>query len=251
MVFFIVLLVYLVLFSLAFMLGEKEKNHGLIDVFWGLGFIVGALVSYLYGPKENMVALTINVLVSLWGLRLAYYLFKRNFGKAEDERYLIRREQWKDNFAFKMFTRMYLLQLFLNLIINVPVILANQKLASSFTWLSYLGLGVWALGYFFQVLGDSQLRKFKANPKNKGKIMDQGLWSLTRHPNYFGEVSMWWGIFLMALSIKVSIVAIISPMVVTFLLLKVSGVSMMEGIMENRPGWDEYVEKTNKFFPWI
>lgn len=251
MVFLIVVIAYLAMFVLAFIVGEKEKNHGLIDVFWGLGFIVGALASYLYGPKENMVALMINILVTLWGLRLAYYLFKRNYGKPEDERYLIRRERWRDNFAFKMFTRMYLFQLVMNLIINIPVILANQKLASSFTLLTYLGIGLWLVGYFFQVLGDSQLKKFKANPKNKGKIMDQGLWSLTRHPNYFGEVTMWWGIFLMALSIKVSIFAIISPILVTFLLLRVSGVKMMEGIMEGRPGWDEYAAKTNKFFPWF
>lgn len=251
MVFLVVVLAYLVLFSLAFFYGQKEKNHGLIDVFWGIGFIVGALASYLYGPKENKVALLINVLVSLWGLRLAYYLFKRNYKKPEDQRYVVKRELWKDNFAFNMFTKMYLLQLVLNLIINIPVILANQKPAMNFNGLTYLGLTVWLFGFFFEVVGDAQLAKFKKNKKNKGKIMDKGLWSLTRHPNYFGEVVIWWGVFLMALSIKVNFIAIVSPIIITLLLLKVSGVAMMEDIMKDRPGWDEYAAKTNKFFPWF
>lgn len=249
MVFLYVILAYLVMFSLAFFYGQKEKNHGLIDVFWGLGFILGAIVSYLYGPRENNVAMLMNGLVTLWGLRLAYYLFKRNYKKPEDARYVEKRKLWKDNFAFQMFTKMYLTQLVLNLIINIPVILANQKPAMNFNWLTFVGLAVWIVGFFFEVLGDSQLKKFKKNPRNKGKIMNKGLWSLTRHPNYFGEVVLWWGIFLMALSIKVNIIAIVSPLVITFLLLKVSGVAMLERNMAGRKGWDEYVAKTNKFFP--
>ena len=251
MVLIYVVIAYALMFTLAFLYGQSQKNHGLIDVFWGLGFVLGAVVSWLYGPRENMVALVISSLVGVWGLRLAYYLFKRNHGKPEDKRYEVKRALWKDNFALNMFLKMYVLQLVLNLIINLPVIFANQKLASEFTVLTYVGLFFWMIGFFFEVVGDYQLAQFKKDKKNKGKIMDQGVWSLTRHPNYFGEVSMWWGIFLMAFSIGTHIGFIVSPLLVTYLLTQVSGVAMLERNMAGRKGWDAYTQKTSKFIPWF
>lgn len=140
-------------------------------------------------------------------------------------------------------------QMLLLLIIVQPVMLVNTRPGNGLNIINYIGIGVWIIGYYFQVVGDSQLKKFKTDPSNKGKLMTEGLWSLTRHPNYFGEATMWWGIFLISLVEPISFIGIIGPAAITFLLLKVSGVPMLEKKYEGREDFEEYKKRTSKFIP--
>ena len=137
------------------------------------------------------------------------------------------------------------------MLIAFPVILIHEQVNKSLTVWTLVGLAIWIFGYFFEVVGDAQLRAFKQKPESKGKLMMTGLWSYTRHPNYFGEAVMWWGIFVISQSAGVSLISLISPIVITYLLVFVSGVPLLEKAMVGRPGYEEYARKTNKFIPWL
>lgn len=245
-------LVYLILlggFALVFLIGKSKKKHDFIDIFWGLGFVIAAVVSFLLGSKP-ISGLLMTLLVILWGGRLSYYLGKRNIVKPEDFRYMAMREKWKKRFELVMFLRMYLLQFALNAIIGFPIVYVNLQDANSPNLFTWLGLLVWIAGFAFEVIGDEQLRRFKTKPDSKGKLMTTGLWAWTRHPNYFGEAVMWWGIFLISLTGDFGRVWLIfSPLLITYLLVNVSGVPMLEKKYEGRKDWEAYTKKTSKFFP--
>ncbi len=137
------------------------------------------------------------------------------------------------------------------MLIAFPVILIHEQANQDITVWTLLGVSIWIVGYFFEVVGDAQLRAFKQNPENKGKLMTTGLWAYTRHPNYFGEAVMWWGIFIIALSAGASLISVISPIAITYLLVFVSGVPLLEKAMVGRPGFEAYAKRTNKFIPWL
>ena len=243
-------LVVLAYFVLFFIIGTLIKNNSIVDQAWGLGFVLIAFYSMLRIQNFSLPSVLTTTLVTLWGGRLFYHIMKRNFGKPEDFRYVNMRKQWGKYVIPRAFLQVYMLQGFLMMVIAFPVIWIHETQDAKLNLLTLVGLGVWLLGYFFEVVGDAQLRKFISNPQNKGKLMTTGLWSLTRHPNYFGESVMWWGIFIIGVSIQVSLLSIISPIAITLLLLFVSGVPLLEKAMKGRPGYDEYVKKTNKFIPW-
>ncbi len=249
MKYIVVYLVLLAAFTLVFFIGKKKQKHDYLDIFWGMGFITAALISYLLGSKPANGGL-MTLLVILWGGRLTYYLAKRNIGKPEDFRYKAMREKWKKNFELVMYFKMYLLQFALNAFIGFPIVFVNLQGARGpgfFTWLGFL---VWLTGFAFEVIGDEQLRRFKGKPENKGKLMTTGLWALTRHPNYFGEAVIWWGLFIISLTGDFSRVFLIySPLLITFLLVYVSGVPMLEKKYEGRADWEAYKKTTNKFLP--
>ncbi len=241
-----------VFFTIAFSIAQVKKNNGLQDVAWGLGFVVVALYSYFFSNTESLNGLVITIFVVLWGGRLAYHLFKRNWNNPEDKRYVEMREGWKakgENVKVSAYIKVFMFQMLLLLIIVQPVMLANTRPGNGLDLINYLGIAVWILGYFFEVVGDAQLKKFKSNPNNKGKLMTEGLWAYTRHPNYFGEATMWWGIFLVSIVEPISFLGIIGPIVITFLLLKVSGVPMLEKKYEGREDFEAYKKRTNKFIP--
>ena len=249
MKYFLVYLILLGAFALVFLIGKRKKKHDYIDIFWGLGFISAAVISYLLGSKPAG-GLLMTLLVLLWGGRLSFYLAKRNIGKPEDFRYKAMREKWKKRFELVMFFRMYLLQFALNAIIGFPIVYVNLQGAKSPDFFTWLGFAVWLSGFAFEVVGDGQLRRFKLKPESKGKLMTTGLWAWTRHPNYFGEVVMWWGIFFISLTGDFSrFWLIFSPLLITYLLINVSGVPMLERKYEGRTDWEAYKKRTSKFFP--
>jgi steroid 5-alpha reductase family enzyme len=189
------------------------------------------------------------VLVSIWGLRLTWHIFVRNRGKSEDYRYLAWRKEWGKWFYIRSYFQVYLLQgLFLFLIVS-PVLLINKNAGGSLELLDFLGVIVWLIGFYFEVVGDAQLARFIKNPENKGKLMQDGLWAYTRHPNYFGEVTQWWGIWLIAISTPGGWLGIIGPITITFLILKVSGIPMLEQKMEKNPAFESYKKRVSMFFP--
>jgi len=183
--------------------------------------------------------------------RLAWHIFKRNRGKAEDFRYAAWRRQWGKYFVVRSFGQIFMLQGLLLLLIISPVLLVVGQEQPPLGLLDGLGVMVWLAGLAFEAIGDRQLAAFLKNPANRGKLMTGGLWRFTRHPNYFGEAALWWGMAILALSAPHGWLGLIGPMVITFLLLFVSGVPLLEKKYRGRPDWEEYKKKTPVFFPWF
>ena len=242
----------LAFFLLTFVIAQAQKNNGLIDITWGLSFIRSTIVSFLLGKPEGAVPVVISAVVLIWGTRLSWHLIRRNVGKPEDFRYASMRNTWNPKtFYLRMFVQIYLLQLVLNFLISLTTIPANLHDVSGWTLLASFGLLVWLIGFYFEAVGDRQLRQFRMNPANKGKLIDTGLWRCTRHPNYFGEATQWWGIFFMAISSNQRYWLIVSPLLITLFLLFVSGVPMLEKKYAGRPDWEAYKRRTPMFFPWF
>jgi len=241
-------------FSVLWLVSLYTKDASLIDTFWGLGFLGQALLYHynkatnngFVGRKQAVVLLT-----ALWTLRLSTYLHLRNYGQTEDWRYRALRRTIGTGFWWKSLFYVFLLQAALNFIIGQPLYLAQEAETPQYwTWTDMLGFVLFFIGLFFETVGDYQLSNFKSNPSNKGKLLTEGLWSLTRHPNYFGNATMWWGFYLFALA-GGKWQTIFSPILMTFLLLRVSGVSLLErGMIKRKPGYENYIQKTSAFFPW-
>ncbi len=248
------LLLALILFgymSLWFLISVAKKRNDVADVAWGLGFILLTWSSFLLFASFSLRGLIASILVSIWGSRLAWHIHRRNRNKKEDYRYLAWRKEWGRFFYIRSYFQVYLLQGALLYLIIVPVLLINSNAGSSFNIIDVLGILVWLLGFFFEAVGDAQLARFLQKPTNRGKIMQSGLWRYSRHPNYFGEVTQWWGLFLLALSLPSGWVGIIGPLTITILILKVSGIPMLEKKMAENPEFAEYKRRTSIFIPWF
>jgi len=248
--FFIAILVVIYM-SAVFVASLIFTRNDIADVAWGLGFILVTLASLLYngtfGPRQAIIV----VLVTLWGLRLATHIFLRNRGKSEDFRYKKWRQDWGKQWVVKSYLQVFLLQGFLLTLIAMPIITLTAIQGPSLRITDLLGVAVWLVGFFFETVGDWQLFLFKKNPNNKGKIMTAGLWQYTRHPNYFGEVTMWWGIFILALSSPWGMLSIIGPLTISYLILKVSGIPILEKKYEGVTAFQEYKRTTSAFIPWF
>lgn len=225
-----------------------RRNVSIVDSLWSL-MILLCLVVYLAASNSSSPRdLPVLIMLAAWALRLSLYITIRNHGKPEDPRYQAIRRNNEPNFQFKSIYIVFLLQAFLAWVICLPAIAAVSG-ESAPGPLDYVGFTLWLTGMIFEVVGDHQLTRFRRQPGSKEKVLNTGLWRFTRHPNYFGEATMWWGIYLFALS-SGAWWAIISPLLMTFLLLRVSGVAMLEkDIHERRPGYFEYISNTNAFFP--
>jgi len=237
--------------AVIFVLALFKKDNSIVDIAWGLGFILVALLTFFLEKEFAVRHILVTVLVLIWGTRLAVHVFIRNKGRGEDFRYAQWRREWGKWFLLRSFFQIFMLQGFLLLIIAYPLILTNHSSKEGISYLDLVGVVLWITGFFFEAVGDFQLSRFKRDPGNRGKIMKSGMWKYTRHPNYFGEAVMWWGVFLIALSVRLGWTAIISPFLITFLLLRVSGVTMLEKKYAGNAEFEEYAKKTSAFFPWL
>ena len=224
-------------------------RNDIADTAWGLGFILAAAVSLFAGKTFAGRALLVSSLVLIWGIRLALHIHSRNRGKGEDPRYRKWREEWGRWFVPRSFLQVFMLQGVLLLMVATPVVFINAAPARPLTGIDGIAMAVWCTGFLFETIGDLQLRRFLANPANRGRLMTSGLWHYSRHPNYFGEVTLWWGIWLLALPLPGGWLTVIGPLTITFLILKVSGIPMLEEPYEGRPDFEEYKSRTSAFFP--
>ncbi|MBN1624751.1 MAG: DUF1295 domain-containing protein [Clostridia bacterium] len=251
-IFLKVLVVLFVYFLIFYLIAQIKKNNSIVDIGWGLGFVVAAVYSFITSALFDLTSVIVSVFVSVWGLRLFYHIIKRNWKKPEDYRYVNMRKNWEGrNPALKAFFRVFMLQMVLMYVISLPVIVSNVfEKKNSILWI-IPGIIIWLIGFAFEVAGDLQLKVFKKNQNNKGKIMKEGLWKYTRHPNYFGESAMWTGIYIMSISKGLAYITFISPVLITLLLLFVSGVPLLEKRYDGNPEYDIYKKQTSKFFPWF
>jgi len=243
-----ILLVF-VYMNLLFLLALLIKKNDIVDVSWGMGFGLLVLFSLWESPMLHWRQLMVLLLVMLWGIRLTVYIFIRNKGKAEDFRYAKWRKEWGKNWVLRSWLQVFMLQGFFMLLIAYPVFLNGFQRAADVNLLDLVGLLVWLLGFGFEAIGDAQMLRFKKDPLNRRKIMNKGLWRYTRHPNYFGEATMWWGIFLITLNSVYNWWGVFSPIVITWLLLKVSGVPLLEKKYAENPAYLDYIKRTSSFLP--
>lgn len=226
-----------------------KKRNDVADVAWGLGFVVLSWFTFFVSEQSGLKSILVNLLVTIWGVRLSWHIHRRNKGKTEDYRYLAWRKEWGRWFYVRSYFQVFMLQGFFLYLIVLPVLIINKNYSNSINVLDVLGILVWLLGFVFEVVGDWQLAKFIKNLANKGKILQAGLWRYTRHPNYFGEVILWWGIWFLSLGAHFDYFTILGPITITFLIIKVSGIPMLEKDMQKNPDFIAYKNKTSIFIP--
>ena len=247
-----VLVVYM---TLGWLLSLARKDASVVDPLWGLGFIVAAVSYFLLLDGLTGRKILTLVMVAAWGLRLSAYLLWRNRGRGEDPRYRAMRAKRPSSFWWYSYFQVFLLQALLLWLVAAPIAGAMSRplgggSAPGFNGLDFVGGAVWLFGLCWEVAGDTQLALFKRDPVNKGKVMQTGAWRYTRHPNYFGETVLWWGVWLVAAAAG-GYWSVYGPVVITMLLLRVSGVTLLEkGLADSKPGYREYVERTSAFIPW-
>lgn len=235
--------------NLWFFFALTKRRNDVADVAWGLGFVLLAWSSFFLSGDYGARSIIVNILVSVWGIRLAWHIHSRNKSKKEDYRYSAWRKKWGKWFYVRSYTQIYLLQGFLLFVVSSPILIINISLPYPLGWIDYLGIAVWLFGFFFETLGDYQLKGFTSDPSNKGKLMQRGLWSTTRHPNYFGEVVLWWGLGLLALTVPGGWIALIGPITISFLIIRVSGIPMLEKKMASNPEFKDYKRRVSIFLP--
>ena len=227
----------------------RRDDVSIVDLYWGPGFALVAWTTLLVGGGGGPRASLMVALVSVWALRLCVYLTVRNHGQPEDYRYRTIRARNEPGFRYKSLYMVFGAQGLLIFLVSAPV-QAAISLPGPLGALDLVGAALWAVGLFFETFGDLQLARFKADPANKGRVMDQGLWRYTRHPNYFGDFCVWWGLYLLAATVAPW--TVFAPLVMSGLLLRVSGVALMEKtISERRPAYADYIRRTSAFLPWF
>jgi steroid 5-alpha reductase family enzyme len=234
--------------TLWFGVSVRLGRNDVADVAWGLGFV---LLSYylVFSGATDLRDLLLSALVTIWGLRLAIHIARRNREKGEDFRYRKWRAEWGARVLVISYLRVFLLQGVFLLIIAAPLFVSAAEVGPRMGAWATLGTLVWAVGFFFEAVGDEQLRRFKAKPENRGRIMTTGLWRYSRHPNYFGEALLWWGIFFIVLPVPNGWWGAVGPLVLTLLLVRVSGVPMLEKKYEGNPEFEAYGKRTSAFIP--
>lgn len=239
--------------TLLWLVSLRLRDSSIVDPFWGTGFVIVNWVYFALTPDGFPARKwLISILVTVWGLRLSLYLLWRNWGKGEDFRYKKLRRDAGANWWWQSYFKVYLLQGILLWIISAPLLAAQYSPTSdSFAIFGLLAILLWAFGFFFEAVGDFQLARFKADPGNKGKVLDRGVWRYTRHPNYSGDAAQWWAYYLLAAAAG-GFWTIFSPVLMTALLMRVSGVTLLERTLTaTKPSYGEYLESTNAFFPWF
>lgn len=225
-----------------------KMRNDIADVAWGIGFIAIATTLFLQTNSPNTKDYMVLAMITLWGARLATHIAVRHHGKPEDGRYQAMRKQWKHP-ILQSYTNVFLGQGFFMLLVSTPVILFFGTTPNSLHWYNFTGLTIWVVGFLFETISDYQLSQFINNPGNKGKIMQSGLWRLSRHPNYFGEISLWWGFYIFTLFTPYWFIGIIGPLTITYLILGVSGIPMLEKRYIGNKDYEDYKKTTSAFFP--
>ena len=242
------LVAVVLLMAVTAVIGRRQGRVAVVDTAWGLGFVLVALVSALVGTGAAPRRFVLLAMVAIWGLRLARHMHQRNAGKGEDPRYTQMLENEPGDPFLVAIRRVYLVQGGAIWFVSLPI----QVAAATDVGLgvvAVLGILLWAVGVTFETVGDAQLKAFKADSATKGTVMDRGLWSWTRHPNYFGDSAVWWGIFLVAASAWPGVLTILSPVVMTYFLVFATGARLLEKHMAERPGYAEYQQRTSYFLP--
>ncbi|MDP9845060.1 DUF1295 domain-containing protein [Streptosporangium lutulentum] len=230
----------------------RVGRHSVIDVAWGLGFTVVALVSFLMSDGDPARRLLVPALTAVWGVRLALHIGRRNIGESEDPRYermLARAPGSRTLYAIRA---VYVTQGVVLLLVSLPVQVALSETAAlgRSSWLVWSGTALWLVGFVFETVGDRQLARFRADPGNRGEVLDTGLWRYTRHPNYFGDACVWWGLFLIAADRWPGVLTVLSPVLMTYFLVARTGKPLLEAqLSESRPGYADYVRRTSGFLP--
>ena len=228
------------------------KDNSIVDVAYGLVSALTCWMAFIFIGGTHPRTLLLLCLVTLWGVRLAIHIGLRKKGETgEDFRYRQWRQEWGETFVWRSFLQIFMLQGAVVYVVILPVLLAIHNPGGELGLFDLAGLWVWLFGFTFEAVGDWQLLRFKENPANRGRIMRSGLWRYSRHPNYFGEAVLWWGPFLIALGTPYGGLALFSPLLIDFLLLKVSGIPMLEAKYEGNPEFISYREQTNALVPWL
>jgi steroid 5-alpha reductase family enzyme len=238
------------LMLVTWLVSVARRDASIVDIVWGLGFAVVAWAVFATTDGNQTRRILLVAMTTIWGLRLATHLFVRNRGKGEDHRYQAMRRRYGERFAVVSIYLVFGLQGILMWIVSLPVQLGQTREAPDVGLIAGIGIAVWAFGMYFEAVGDWQLARFKRDPANAGKVMDRGLWRYTRHPNYFGDACVWWGIALVAAETGIGAIGLVGALVMTVLLRRVSGVTLLErSLVKRRPGYEDYVERTSPFLP--
>ena len=238
--------------TLLWLISIRIKNVSIVDLFWGFGFMAAGAIYFLNTEGFEIRKILLMIMVAVWGLRLSIYLAWRNAGKGEDFRYRkFRKDFGEHRYWWISFFQTFLLQGLLMWLISAPLLGAQFYPDDILGILDFTGIAIWIIGFVFEAGGDLQLARFKANPSNKGKILNTGFWHYTRHPNYFGDAAVWIGYALICLSAG-SYIPVLGSVLMTALIIKVSGVALLEKTLNTtKPGYQEYVRKTSAFIPWF
>ncbi|MCB5262763.1 MAG: DUF1295 domain-containing protein [Candidatus Cloacimonetes bacterium] len=232
-----------------FLIAVLVKRNDLVDNAWGLGFVLIYWLFMALQPSGDWRRMLITLLITIWALRLSLYLYIRYKGKKEDFRYAQWRKDWGKNWLWRSYLQVFILQGFFMLTIAYPAFMIYRSSVYSFTALDFIAILLWLTGFIFEAVSDAQMSAFKQKPVNKGRVMNKGLWRYSRHPNYFGETLMWWAIFLLCLAYPFGYLAIFSPIIITILLLRVSGIPMLEKKYKDNPEYMQYIRSTSAFIP--
>jgi steroid 5-alpha reductase family enzyme len=246
-------LIIMSIMTLLWIISIIIRNVSIVDIFWGTGFVITCGYYFMNSQGNDSRKIILLILVAIWGLRLSGYLAWRNLGKGEDFRYReFRRKYGEKRYWWISFFQTFLLQGVLMWLISAPLLGAQFYGPSSMPGIiDYAGITSWIVGFIFEAGGDIQLARFKADPSNKGKVLDKGFWHYTRHPNYFGDSAVWWGFGLICLA-SGSYVPVLGSLLMTALIIKVSGVALLEkSLKDKKPEYKDYIERTSSFFPWF
>ena len=246
-------LVVMIQMFILWIVSIKIKNVSIVDPFWGLGFVLVAIYYYLSQDEHSLRSMIVLALVAIWGLRLFIYLLWRNWNKDEDYRYQqFRNDYGAERYWWFSFFQVFLLQGFLLWLISAPLLAVMYYGNNTpLHLIDFIAMAIWLIGFSFEAGGDFQLARFKSDPQNSGKLLTKGFWKYTRHPNYFGDATVWWSFGLFAVAVG-SYLPLLSSVLMTWLIVKVSGVAMLERTLKyTKPEYRDYVERTNAFIPWF
>jgi steroid 5-alpha reductase family enzyme len=235
--------------SLWFLVALILRRNDVADVAWGVDFVILALATQFSVAGISIRGIIVLAFVAIWGSRLSLHIGLRNQGKGEDSRYRQWREAWGRHATVRAYFQVFLLQGLLSVVVLIPVTHILAHPSSDLSWLDALGAAVWLIGFVFEAVGDFQLVRFKKDPANRGRLINSGLWKYTRHPNYFGEVTLWWGVWLIACSGSGGWRTVFGPATITLLILYVSGIPLLEKKYAGSPEFQEYRRRTSAFFP--
>ena len=239
--------------TLVWMHSLRLRDASIADIGWGLGFVMMAWLYCLLSPTLTRRSWLVAALITLWGTRLSAHIFHRHHGHGEDPRYQAMRASHGRAFWWRSLFTVFWLQAAILWLVALPLLVAVRATEPvALTPLDGLGVLLFAIGLGFEVVGDYQLERFGAEPGTRGHVLDSGLWRYTRHPNYFGDATMWWGVYAIAASTPSGWLTVLSPILMTWLLMRVSGVTLLEeGLKVSRPGYRAYIARTPAFFPWF